>query len=193
VVAANSIQQAGFTTGSAGSPPTVDSSTLADGDNTLSGSGTPGATILVVDGNGTVLGQATVQPDGSFTVPLTNVPTGGQMTVMQNGVPVATSVSLVAGDGQNAYLSANVYRPALDPPLAISMRATADGEVTVKIFNLAGELVQPLFKATVTTGRRFQAQWDGANQRGEKVASGVYFISVRGAGIHTIRKVIILK
>ena len=63
----------------------------------------------------------------------------------------------------------------------------------MKVFDLSGELVRPVFDDTVTHGLWFQATWDGRNYDGSTVASGVYFVSVRGAGIRSIRKVIVLK
>jgi hypothetical protein len=45
----------------------------------------------------------------------------------------------------------------------------------------------------VKAGISFMAAWDGSNPNGEKVASGVYFISLQGAGIRQIRKVVLLK
>ena len=74
----------------------------------------------------------------------------------------------------------------------LSFRAEP-GRVTVKIFNVAGELVRTPFEAEVAAGLWFQAQWRGENDGGEKVAAGVYVVSVRGGGIQSLRKVILLK
>ena len=90
-------------------------------------------------------------------------------------------------------LDRNVFKPGQGGTLVISFKADVDGMVTVKVFNLAGELIEPVFNAPVQAGLWFQAQWDGKNQYDETVASGVYFISVQGAGIRSIRKVIVLK
>jgi hypothetical protein len=87
-----------------------------------------------------------------------------------------------------AVLSKNVFRPQEDPPLVISFKAPENGEVTVRVYNLAGELVMTPFKSAVANGLWYQANWDGRNDQAELVASGVYFVSVRGAGIKTIRR-----
>jgi hypothetical protein len=63
----------------------------------------------------------------------------------------------------------------------------------VKVYNLAGELVRPVFEAEIQAGLWFQASWDGKNAEGEAVASGVYFISVKGAGLKSIRRVVVIK
>ena len=92
-----------------------------------------------------------------------------------------------------AVVDRNVFRPGQGPPLVISFKAPSDGLVTVKVYSLAGELVDPVFQAPVQQGLWFQATWDGRNMRGESVAAGLYFVSIKGAGIKSIRKVIVLK
>lgn len=77
--------------------------------------------------------------------------------------------------------------------MVVSFKAPLDGRVTVKIFDLSGELVRPVFDDTVAHGLWYQANWDGNNYAGSTVASGVFFVSVQGAGIRNIRKVIVLK
>jgi len=87
----------------------------------------------------------------------------------------------------------NVFKPEQGGKVTVALKSEQDGHVTVRVFNLAGELVMPLFEADVLAGLWFQATWDGKNREAETVASGVYFISVRGAGIKQIRKVVVLK
>lgn len=90
-------------------------------------------------------------------------------------------------------LDQNVFRPGQGRPLAISFKALEPGRVTVKVFNTAGERVRTPFDADVAEGLWFQAQWNGENDLGERVAAGVYIVSVRGAGIRSLRKVVLLK
>jgi flagellar hook assembly protein FlgD len=87
----------------------------------------------------------------------------------------------------------NVFNPSLGGTLSINMKAPQGGRVLVKAYNLAGELVRPIFEADLQAGLWFQASWDGRNADGELVAAGVYFVSVRGAGIRSIRKVVVMK
>jgi flagellar hook assembly protein FlgD len=90
-------------------------------------------------------------------------------------------------------MSANVFNPDKGGTVSVSFSAAQDGKVIVKVYNLAGDLVRPIFEADVQAGLWFQANWDGKNGDGDIVSSGVYFVSVRGAGIKTIRKVIVLR
>jgi flagellar hook assembly protein FlgD len=87
----------------------------------------------------------------------------------------------------------NFFNPGNGEVLTINLKAVKDGAVNVRVYNVAGELVRLPFDAYAPAGRWFQATWDGKNDQGEAVASGVYFISVRGAGVKGIKKVIVLK
>ena len=100
--------------------------------------------------------------------------------------PTATQVA-------PAVLSTNIFRPDLGAPLQIWVKPAQTGRVWVRIYDLAGELVQPLFEGEAQAGISFAQAWNGLNAEGQKVGSGVYFVSVKGAGIRTIKKVIVLK
>jgi hypothetical protein len=100
--------------------------------------------------------------------------------------PTATQVAA-------AVLSSNVFKPELGQPLQVWVKPVASGRVWVRIYNLAGELVQPLFEGEAVAGASFAQAWDGRNAEGQWVASGVYFVSVKGAGIRSIKKVIVLR
>lgn len=89
--------------------------------------------------------------------------------------------------------SKNVFKPEEGGKVDIAMRAPVDGRVTVKIYDINGDLLRPVFEENISAGLWFQATWDGKNSNGETVSSGVYFISVKGAGIKSIRKVIVIK
>jgi hypothetical protein len=105
-----------------------------------------------------------------------------------SNTPLPTGTAVVP-----AVLDKNIFRPGQGQPLQISFRAPVDGHVTVKIFDLAGELVRTPFDADVQSGLWFQANWAGKNDQDESVASGIYIVSVRGGGINSIRKVVLLK
>jgi len=61
--------------------------------------------------------------------------------------------------------------------MQISFRIPETGNVTVKVFNLLGELVSQLLDNTLPAGNQ-QLIWNGAKSNNEKVKPGVYFISV---------------
>ena len=70
-------------------------------------------------------------------------------------------------------------------------------EVTIKIYNASGQLVKTLDLGYQEAGyylnREKAAFWDGRNERGERIASGIYFYTMRTRNFTATGKVVILK
>ncbi len=73
----------------------------------------------------------------------------------------------------------------------ISFALPRDGKVSLKIYNLAGQIVRT-YEEFMTSGYR-SIVWDGTNSRGEKVASGVYFYRLDVGTWTDIKKMMLLK
>jgi len=66
------------------------------------------------------------------------------------------------------------------------------GFVELSIFNILGQKVIQLVNAKILAGGH-QVIWDGKNENGESVASGVYFYSIRAGTYIETRKMTLLK
>src|SRR6185503_1836681 len=60
---------------------------------------------------------------------------------------------------------------------ALSLRISKPGEVSVHLFDVSGRLVRTLAQGRATAGERV-LHWDGKDDRGQSVGSGVYFFRV---------------
>lgn len=76
------------------------------------------------------------------------------------------SVNLVNASNQTASISGTMIHYGLP--------STVSGEVEIRIYNVAGELVRTLNDGARTGGAHYYTEWDGKNEAGKKVASGVY-------------------
>ncbi len=65
--------------------------------------------------------------------------------------------------------------------------------MTVKIFNISGEMVRLLTEMDAKAGTAYALSWDGRNAQGQMVGSGVYLVSCKGPQTHILKKVIVLK
>ena len=74
--------------------------------------------------------------------------------------------------------------------IAFSMPATAEAELAV--FDIAGRRVATLVDREVEVGRH-EVVWDGTNDAGEPVASGVYFSRLMALGEEMSAKMVLLK
>jgi len=77
-------------------------------------------------------------------------------------------------------------------PVELAYVAPRPGEpVELTIYSVSGAPVRRLTGVPVSVGRH-AVTWDGRDQAGEKVASGVYFVRCRAAGeIYRARLVIL--
>lgn len=117
-----------------------------------------------------------------------------------------------AGQGNGFQLEQNYpnpFNPETKIPFVLDEGLFADGRpavVSLRIFNLlqqvvavpvalghpSGEGVQLQQLEYVLPGR-YEAFWDGTDQSGRQVASGIYFMQLTVNGVSTARKMYVLK
>ena len=66
------------------------------------------------------------------------------------------------------------------------------GRVTLKIYDVAGRLVRTLVDGVEASGEK-RVTWYGRNNRGSRVATGVYFYRMTGPGFTKTRKMVLLQ
>ena len=64
--------------------------------------------------------------------------------------------------------------------------------VSLKVYNVRGQLVATLFDGTRGPGYH-TFQWDGVNNRGQTVSSGIYFAHMMSGKAVMTRKMVMLK
>jgi hypothetical protein len=80
----------------------------------------------------------------------------------------------------------------LNPHTAIDYSLSREGELMIAIYNVRGERVKLLVDDHALAGPG-QVLWDGTDQRGSAVGSGVYFCRVSANGNEVIKKVALVK
>ena len=93
-------------------------------------------------------------------------------------------------------LLANYPNP-FNPETWLPYQLANDAEVTVRIYSSAGQLVRNLElgfqQAGYYIGKSRAAYWDGRNNLGERLASGIYFYQLNTSESSTTRKMVIRK
>ena len=89
------------------------------------------------------------------------------------------------------------YPNPFNPDTWIPYQLKEDAHVVIKIYTAAGQLVRTLTlghrPAGFYTDRERAAYWDGNNEAGERVASGVYFYSIKAGNLTATRKMAIMR
>jgi len=102
--------------------------------------------------------------------------TFGPLYGIQNGNLAAAGVGPVAGAPGVNRLQGSFPNP-FNPQTAIRFSSAKAGKVDVRIFDVAGRLVQTISKSA-TQGVN-EVRWNGQSSDGRNLASGVYFVKVK--------------
>lgn len=85
----------------------------------------------------------------------------------------------------------NVPNP-FNPATLISFSLAASGPMELGVYSLSGRLVKTLERGTREAGVHAM-RWDGTDERGMPVASGLYMVRLRAAGASSARSIVLLK
>ena len=79
------------------------------------------------------------------------------------------------------------YPNPFNPTTSIAYDVAQDAQVSLRVFNLAGELVSTLVETRLQPGR-YHAEWNATAQ-----PSGTYFVTFDASGVHQVQKLLLLK
>jgi hypothetical protein len=86
----------------------------------------------------------------------------------------------------------NPFNPETTIEYAIPVKVSGKVRVTLRIYNLLGQPVRTLVDEEKSPGR-YHVVWDGKNEAGAQVASGVYFYTIAAGNFKATKKMAILK
>jgi hypothetical protein len=89
------------------------------------------------------------------------------------------------------YLAQNHPNP-FNPVTTIEFGLKSPAEVTLRIYDATGRLVCTLVDGPLPA-KHHTLQWNGVDDRGNQVASGVYFYRMETGGFTKTRKMVLLK
>lgn len=89
----------------------------------------------------------------------------------------------------------NLYRNypnPFNPTTTIQYDMPQTGFVAITVYDMLGNVVQTLVNSTQSSGH-YSIQWNGKNQNGQKVASGIYFVQMRAGDYLSTQKMTLLR
>jgi hypothetical protein len=84
------------------------------------------------------------------------------------------------------------YPNPFNPSTTIYYQIPKQGDVEIRIFNITGELVKTFINSSQPAGK-YSVVWDGKNNEGQQVASGVYLYRVIYGSSVLAKKMILVK
>jgi len=109
-----------------------------------------------------------------------------------DGRPLSNTLkATVAGPALNFGLDVNYPNP-FNPETQIPYTLSETGPVELAIYNIMGQRVRILVQSVQAAGR-YQVVWDGRNDNGVPVASGIYLSRLSSAQGVQVRRLLLLK
>lgn len=140
--------------------------------------------------NGTVtLGFKSNGANSSYVFELTNAFVNDK----EVGVSQITKLSSITAKATpQVYSLSKNYPNPFNPTTTIEYAIPSNGKVELVVYNMAGQKVRTMVNETKEAGF-FKAVWDGRNDRGETVASGLYFYKLVSGKFNKIEKMTLVK
>jgi hypothetical protein len=99
-----------------------------------------------------------------------------------NAVVVPTSMALLPN-----------YPNPFNPETTIAFDVSTESVVTLRVFDLTGQVVRTLIAGESFGAGRYESVWDGRSEAGVRAASGVYFYQLSTDGYSALRKMTLLQ
>jgi flagellar hook assembly protein FlgD len=123
----------------------------------------------------------------------TNTPNANTQTAYtRTPTTTATIYIKVASADSPVVLRQNVIRPTENRPVTIGVHIDHAQHVAIRIYTQNGKLIKVLEDRMVDAGT-FEAIWNGANQGGSVVRSGIYLVEIQTEGFTEKRKVVVIR
>ena len=178
-----------------------------------------GTVVEVVDGQGTLAGRSEVHHAGYYgylpiyrddvgsavdegaetgewlRLRVNGQPTGALVQWTEFGDEVQLDVEVVTAGSSplptESALGPNYPNP-FNPSTTISYELGSEREIVLSIWNLAGQRIRELVRATQAAGPHFVV-WDGHSDSGMPVGNGVYLYELRSGDFRSVRKMVLVK
>jgi len=118
----------------------------------------------------------------------------GQTVVLENAFEVidtTTTDSETPGAPGRFALMQNYPNP-FNPSTTISFDIAVERRVTLNVYDVGGRLVRTLVSGTLAP-RNYNVVWDGKNDGGSAVSSGVYFYRLQAGDFTSVKKLVLLR
>lgn len=112
--------------------------------------------------------------NGSTPVAVTNISTSGSNIIADLIVGLAADVDDGSGSIPMSFTLLQNYPNPFNPSTVLSFELSVPSQVRLEIFNTLGQKVKSVFDGQAGVGLT-QILWNGSDDRGEPVSSGVYF------------------
>ena len=114
---------------------------------------------------------------------------------LRNIYAQSLTISTMAVSGEQAPSSFSIsqnYPNPFNPITNINYSISIKAFITMKVYNLLGQKITELVSRNTAPGQ-YSVHWDGTNQSGEQVPSGIYIYSIDTGKFQSSKKMVLMK
>jgi len=118
----------------------------------------------------------------------------GPMPIAKGGpvIPEGLVTSNVTGKTPNAFVLEQNHPNPFNPVTQIRFALPSDGTAELRVYNIAGQEIRTLASRNFSAGEH-SVSWDGKDNLGNPVSSGVYFYQLRSTNFTQMKKMVLLR
>lgn len=155
----------------------------------------PTDTVAVLEHPEVSYSDNSVEPEVQYTYWITAVDRNGNESVLSASVTAVASspvgIDPVTGMPVSFELYQNYPNP-FNPTTTIVFDLPQSASINLAIYNMLGQVVRTLVTGKLEAGRQ-SVQWDGKNELGERLSSGVYLYRLETGIFVQTRKLVLMK
>ena len=103
-----------------------------------------------------------------------------------------TGVKNVSANTPHIFELSNNYPNPFNPSTIIQYSVPTNGLVSLFVYNILGQRVRTLANSPMAAGQ-YSVTWDGRNDAGSMLSSGVYFYRLQAGSMAIVKKMLLLK
>jgi hypothetical protein len=111
---------------------------------------------------------------------------------LRDSNPVVVLGSLEVQTTPTEFALLQNYPNPFNPETTIKYNLAEGASVNLRIYNIVGQVVKTLVAERQSAGR-YQVRWDGTDDRGSAVSSGIYFYQVAAGKFRDVKRLMLLK
>jgi serine protease len=150
---------------------------------------------LLVDGPGTLADFLQEPAQGDWTLHVADTQFGAVGTFQSWGLNLLVRATPVAAAGDGLFtatrLVSNVPNP-FNPQTTVNFDLASPGPVVLAVYDVRGSRVIELLRESLPAGRH-QVIWNGLDDQGHAVGSGLYFCRLQAGGRQEMMKMMLVR
>ena len=152
--------------------------------------------LAVIPKSDTIYVDTNVVAGKTYYYKLTASDSNGYESDPSNEVSITIeAISSTGGEGNNEIENFQLYQNypnPFNPTTTIDYRLASNSKVTITVYNILGNEIKKLVDEFKAAGS-YQTIWDGKNNNGRSVSSGVYFYQMIAENYTLVKKLILQK